>query len=180
MLCACGQRENQTPSNASTNQVKKIPVSPASVSTPAQVADLLETCDAHSPLRHYGEVVVNEDTVGVLLTLAQVDVETLVQGAAIFLSKSASIQTAQSDREGREDLLEMLKGLMVDYPSTKVHICWTILINDEGKLRIGDEWPSVRMGLWLPRDFCKQLPEDLEKYGRRDISGFLRSYREAG
>lgn len=145
---------------------------PAVITTPEEVADVLETCDAHSPLRHYVEQPINHDTVGVLLKLAQVDVEILVEGARIFLSKSASHDIVPADRDGREDLLEMLKGLIVDYPGTKVHICWNILINEDGKLRIADEWPDVRMGLWAPRDFCKQLPEDLKKYGRRDISGF--------
>jgi len=152
---------------------------PTNIVTPQQVADLLETCDAHSPLREYVENPVNHDTIGVLLTLAQVDEKTLVEGARMFLAKSASYKLANADREGREDLLEMLKGLIVAYPSTTVHVCWYILINDNGKLRIGGEWPEVRMGLWKPRDFCSNLPKDLKKYGRRDISSFLKAHAGA-
>jgi hypothetical protein len=152
---------------------------PTTVTTPQQVADLLETCDAHSPLREYVEKPVNHDTIGVLLRLAQVDEKTLVEAARMFLAKSASYKLANADREGREDLLEMLKGLIVAYPSTTVHVCWYILINDNGKLKIGGEWPEVRMGLWKPRDFCSNLPKDLKKYGRRDISSFLKSHAGA-
>jgi hypothetical protein len=176
MLVGCSDGQDEALPSRSTDKAGNALVTASRVSAAQEVADLLEHCDAHSPLRYYGDSKVDHDTVGVLLKLAQVDVETLVEGARLFLSKSAGRETAPADREGREDLLELLKGVIVNYPDTKVHICWTILVNENGKLKIGDDWPGVRMGIWLPRDFAKQLPEDLKKYGKRDLTEFLKNY----
>jgi hypothetical protein len=131
---------------------------PKKETTATKIADRLETCDAHSPLRKYVKPV-NHDTVGVLLDLAQLDLRDLVSGAKAFLSRAAD----EKDKVGREDLLAMLVGLIVSTPGSKVHVCWIILVNDGGKLRIGGEWPTVRMGLWRERDFPKTLATGVAK-----------------
>ncbi|MDQ2986583.1 MAG: hypothetical protein M3R13_07660 [Armatimonadota bacterium] len=141
-------------------------------SMPRILATLLESCDARSPFREYNFKQAPRDTIDVLLTVASADLDHVQEAAAIFLQGSSS----NRDRIGREDLLELLLGLMVDYPERQVHITVNVLVNRAGKLTIERDWPSHRMGWWKPRDFKKDLSEGIRLHGRRDLTEFIANH----
>jgi len=63
-----------------------------------RLAELLESCDAHSPSREYKGVAVNHDTVGVLLDVASSDLPVIQEAARLYLSGASSGLTLNMNR----------------------------------------------------------------------------------
>jgi len=163
-LCLCIACNNQTAA--------------PKVDETTRLANLLESCDARSPLRDYGNVKVNHDTIGVLLEVASADIDQLLVAAKHFFASAAK----ERDREGRFDLLRMLEGLVVDDPDRHVHIAKDILVNRTGKLVLEGSWPDFRMGAWYEPSiewFESAVRDGIKKHGRRDLSGFIAAHERS-
>ena len=139
-------------------------------SMPQLLSLFLESADTRSPWREY-KSSHQQETVGVLLTVASANVDDVKKAATLFLERA----TSADDRMGREDLLNMLVNLMVDDPNRQVHIAWEILYIQDGKLVTKDKWPTTRFGSWQ-RDFHKTLDDGLHRHGRRDLTTLIANH----
>jgi hypothetical protein len=144
-------------------------------SNPRVLSALLESCDARSPLREYSSYKTRGDTIDTLLVIAQSDIDDVQKAAALFLRSA----TSNHDLIGREDLLEMLLALMVDYPDRRENLVGPLKSNGD-RLIIDGEWPRIRMGYWYPRQFSEDLAEGIRKHGRRDLTSFIANNKPGG